>query len=392
MTTDIEPQIGAVDAATLEPIVQRALQRATARLVQWTAEPLRPNRGGGLGPGVLYRFAGAAEAQGELLPWSLILKRTAEPGADEPPTPGDSWRRELDFYRWELAGQLPGLRAPACYAILEEKDAAGRQVYSLWLEEVQAETDGQWSPADYGQAARHLGRFNGAFLVDLPLPSAPWMNQSGTRGYVERAAPWVACLQENGEHPLVRPAYPPAAVESYLRNWQARDVYLKTLESLPQTLCHRDAQRSNLFLQRDDAGGSDLVAVDWTTLGHGNVGLDIIQLTGFALFGGDFDVTQAALLDEAVFAGYVDGLRDAGWQGDAAWARLGYAAAAIRARTTGVFRYLQMMLNEKRRAQLQQVWQAQGITLDEVMARIHQADVFFAGLLDEADELRARLL
>jgi hypothetical protein len=260
------------------------------------------------------------------------------------------------------------------------------------LEEVVDETDAAWSLEDYHQAARHLGQFNGAFLVDRPLPSISWLSQRGTRDYVEAAAPWITRLQENRHHPLVRIAYPPAAIESFLHLWQHRGLYLDTLEQLPQTLCHRDAQRSNLFLQMNAAGRSQLTAIDWSNLGLGNIGLDINQMILFDLYTSVVDVSQATMLDQAIFTGYVDGLRDTGWRADPAWARLGYTAAAIRSRTAGIFRYLQFMLDDERRRQWHEMWQARSLTVDEGMASVRQVDLFFREFIREADELRANLL
>jgi hypothetical protein len=42
----------------------------------------------------------------------------------------------------------------------------------------------------------------------------------------------------------------------------------------------------------------------------------------------EVDVARIAELDAIIFAGYLDGLRDAGWQGDARLVRFGYAATA----------------------------------------------------------------
>lgn len=391
MATALDTQVQSMPTATLAPIVQQALKRGAATLTQWTVEPFRGNRGGGMSPATIYRFMGSAQDQGETIPWSLILKVLTEPGEDDPPEWLTNWRQEADFYRSELAQSLSGLRT-ACYTVQEQTDATGRVSYWLWLEDLTTDADTHWSLEDYHLAARHLGQFNGAFLGDLPLPSAPWLNMTGTRRYVEAAAPWVTRLQENQDHPLVRPAYPPAAVESFLQLWQDRELYLNTLDRLPQTLCHRDAQRSNLFLRVDAAGNSEMVAIDWSSVGLGNIGLDINQLIVFHLFVAAVDVSQAAMLDQAIFAGYLDGLRDAGWRGDPAWVRLGYTASTIRGRTTGIFRYLQYALDEDRLRQLKQMWQARGLTVDEATEQVQQVDLFLSGLVGEASDLRERLL
>ena len=68
---NLPAHLALIDAATLTPLVQRALNRPTAVVLTWTCETLH----GGLGTGAaVYRFAGQARDQGETVPWSLILK------------------------------------------------------------------------------------------------------------------------------------------------------------------------------------------------------------------------------------------------------------------------------------------------------------------------------
>jgi hypothetical protein len=56
------------------------------------------------------------------------------------------------------------------------------------------------------------------------------------------------------------------------------------------------------------------------------VGEELAQLTAGAL--DSADAAEAQDVDEVLFAGYVDGLRDSGWRGDAHAVRFGYVASA----------------------------------------------------------------
>jgi hypothetical protein len=96
-------------------------------------------------------------------------------------------------------------------------------------------------------------------------------------------------------------------------------TFIAALGRLPQTLCHHDAARSNLV-----ARSTGIVAFDWESAGPGPLGADIATLMSGSLRKGDAPADELASLDDAVFAGYVDGLVTAGWSGDERVVRLGY--------------------------------------------------------------------
>ena len=104
---------------------------------------------------------------------------------------------------------------------------------------------------------------------------------------------------------------------------------LAALERLPQTFCHGDAIRRNLLSRRGSNGAVETVAIDWEYAGLYAVGEEVGQTLSVA--GAFFDVMPSELpaLDEALFAGYLTGLRDAGWRGDLAPVRFAYAAHAV---------------------------------------------------------------
>src|SRR5258708_11124176 len=80
------------------------------------------------------------------------------------------------------------------------------------------------------------------------------------------------------------------------------------------------------MIHQQESNREEVVAMDWAICGYGALGGDlyalIIATTTL------FEVEPAALpeLDTAVFSAYLEGLQDAGWQGNPELARLGYTA------------------------------------------------------------------
>ena len=60
-------------------------------------------------------------------------------------------------------------------------------------------------------------------------------------------------------------------------------MLLAALDKLPQTFCHLDAYRPNLFLRRDADGSNQTVAVDWAFTGIASVGEEIANLLAASL-------------------------------------------------------------------------------------------------------------
>ena len=102
---------------------------------------------------------------------------------------------------------------------------------------------------------------------------------------------------------------------------------MRWLSRLPETLSHHDAALANLFAVRGPEGLMETVAVDWEKIGPGPIGAEIATLSFGTLRRCEFDGARAEELDAAVFAGYVNGLHEAGWRGPVELVRFGYTAA-----------------------------------------------------------------
>jgi hypothetical protein len=298
------------------------------------------------------------------------------------PSDPNYWKREYLAYASGLLAALPpGLRAPRCVGASEPSDDTAW----LWLEDQGAPDAAPWSLARYRLAARHAGQLNGAYLTDRPLPAIPWLSAGVARWYVERWGTPLERLPGFATHPLVRRQYPaPGMTDRLVRLWREREVFLAALARLPRTLAHLDAFRANLFAVRGPAGAIATVAVDWAFLGRAAVGEEIVPLVSASVTLADADPGQVRELGEEAFAGYVAGLRDAGWTGDAGLARLGYTAGMIR---YGLVAWAVIVLTEPETAAL--AHRAWGRTVEDVLDRLAALQRY---TLDLADEARARLV
>jgi Phosphotransferase enzyme family len=352
------PEIKDIDSAILTDPVQQALGISTAEISEWEHQAISyiNTEESNLG---LHRFKGMARVGGEDRPWSIVLKAVLAPVNETDPSHWNYHRREILAYEEGLLKDLPGgISAPRCLGVNKYPDG----VCWLWLEDIEGSSNPVWSLAEYRMAARHLGQFNGAYLTGLPLPSLPWLSENWMRGWLSHyeAEDREILEMTKGEHfweqPVLRSAFPRRITDELSRLWANYDTLLGMLERLPRTFCHLDAYRPNLFIRRDAQGTNQTVAIDWVFTGIASVGEEIANLLTASLIWFEYDASEAKRLDEAIFSGYLNGLRDAGWQGDARLARLGYVAAcALRWGLVGLW-WLQDLGDPIKEAELEAHW------------------------------------
>ncbi len=325
MTTTTASILASIDATALAPIARQVARRNDLEVDNWQVRQV----GGGIGNPVslgIYRFEGVA-TDGDRASWSVILKLLQSPanvgwtnmGEGDDQTHWNYWKRELLVYELGFLEALPpGLVAPQCYGTFElPGDVAG-----LWLEDLGLVADARWSLEDYALAARHLGRFNGAYASPDAQPSFLWLGRS-------RHRQWLAAgeiQRMRWEHPLVRARYHGGAGNAFLRMLGDRDLFLNRLDRLGLTLSHGDTYPTNLLLRSRPNGGQETVALDWALLGLEPPGTDLGQLT----FGAQNNLADARPDDvtDALFESYLDGLRDSGCRIDPKLARFGFVASA----------------------------------------------------------------
>jgi hypothetical protein len=269
----------------------------------------------------VYRIDWVIESGGAITEGTLVLKVLARPDPHVEP-------READLYASGVLDHLPiGLRAPCWHGIVE----LGLDHIGVWLDVQQDDPDVAWDIERFGIAARHLGRLAGTLQPAL-------LEQAGkrpVRGFWSNAAyieETLRAFSDETGNSLVRRAWPEPAKRALLRLWERRGPVLERADRLPVTLCHGDAQRRNLFAQREASGvasGVATVAIDWANFGTAAIGMDIATLVHYAVAYFDVAADDITVLEEAVIDGYVHGLRDQGVDIDRTTVGFGYAAQLV---------------------------------------------------------------
>ena len=182
------------------PIARLAIDDEHAVIGQWSACAIGGGATGEVGTsGGLQRISGIAVSNGREIAWSVILKILHESrmrlDADTEVRTSDPrgwayWHREADAYRSGLLGDLDGLVTPRCYA----SDETDGQV-ALWLEDLPDQGPAVWTLERYRLAARHLGRFNGPYLVGRPLPGHRWLSTGRVTEWTDLAGPGIRALR-----------------------------------------------------------------------------------------------------------------------------------------------------------------------------------------------------
>jgi hypothetical protein len=369
-----------IDRAALQPVIQALLDDTQAELRDWRADPIY---GGAATNTALYRVSGSAETQGTTHRWSLVLKVFRMRGRADDPLRWNYWKREPLAYQMGLLAALPGgLVAPRCYGVTEQR--AG-EVW-LWIEDVADLGRQQWSLDDFACAARHLGRFNGAYLAGQTLPAYAWLSQGRLRAWVAFCADAVAALPGNLRHPLVQDRFSDAAISRLLQLWADREALLDGLDQLPRIFGHLDAFARNLTV-RGVESCKQLIAIDWASVGFGAVGEELAPLIAASLIFFEADVSIAYELDAVAFTAYSNGLRDAGARVDKAAARFGYTAVAGLRYGLGIALDIGIAGDKQYHAWVEQ---ALGHSVEAMITRDAAVADFLAEHIDEAYDLRRR--
>jgi hypothetical protein len=326
METNPSVTIQSIDASTLTPIVCRSLRRENIRILDWNVVRL----GGGAGNPVsvgLYRFEGMGQGQDEYIPWSVILKIIQSPsnvnwvdmGEGDDQTHWNYWKREPLVYQSHLLEDLPeGMMAPRCFNVTELPG----QVFWLWLEDIVDSYEGEWPLDRYALTARHLGRLNGMYLTQRPMPAFPWLSMHRVRQWVT-SMPWQTTPWE---HPRVLARYPKPEVNTFRHMLIEHERFLAKLELLPRTISHGDTYPTNFKSRHSDGQQEQTVALDWALMGIAPLGDDLGQF----VFGTQTILkdTDRVAVDRVLFENYIKGLRDFDCQVDPRWVRFGYTTLA----------------------------------------------------------------
>jgi Ser/Thr protein kinase RdoA (MazF antagonist) len=177
---------------------------------------------------------------------ALVVKRIAAPTPDDPRELSDPrhfayWRREADVAVSGAVDATPGLRSTPLDVA---EDDEGITLTREFVED--AALNGLY-------LAHAMGRFAGADLGRHAWLAVDQLRDRMSR--VERRGGWPT---------LARTTVADVAD----RLWERRETLLREVDALSQ---HGDPASSNL----PGRDGNDVVAIDWSTLGHGPVGADL---------------------------------------------------------------------------------------------------------------------
>jgi hypothetical protein len=339
-----------LDAATVADLARRATGRAGLRTRRWTVTPVA----GGASGAPIYRVGGVGRAGRGRVPWSVVVKRR-RPGPDADPA-DLGWKRAALAYG---AGLLPraadggGLVAAELYAAADRPDGS----VWLWMEDLApCVAWDAWPPERYGLAARHLAAFSARSLSGGPLSGHAWLSRAGflpfwleqvlgrwtlatipeagwdhPLGWFTLTADLVTGLLQTAavwDQPLVRAVYPAPVAARLLRLWTDRARLLEGLARVPRALAHGDAHPWNLFGRVAADGREQTVAIDWDAVGLSALGEDAGHLFAAALLLSSGAPEVVARLHDAIWGGYLAGLRAAGWRGPERAVRYAFAAHA----------------------------------------------------------------
>ena len=136
----------------------------------WTCSPIAGGAGEAIG---VYRVTGSAAIDGADTPFSVILKGWSSPNAISDPSSWDWSQRERLAYASGVLDNLPGgIHAPRCLGMMTGPDGSEW----VWLSSMSEGATASWNLKHFASVARHLGRFNGAYLTGNPVPDAQWLS------------------------------------------------------------------------------------------------------------------------------------------------------------------------------------------------------------------------
>ncbi len=382
-----------LDTATLNPVVRTIIENSTAEVESWEVTPIKQGKASTAG---VYRITGRAQEQNDTVPWSLVLKEShaaalsayAGNNASDDPTSPWYWKREQLIYQSGLFDNLPdGFSAPHCYQI-DEHSKGNR----IWMEDVREDVGAVWPLDHYGHVARHFGRLNGLYLTDRSIPTWPWLLTNSLSMRVNKL-PWpefaqhYPTLRQTSE--LVQRGWNDDLFVAFERMWHEREQFLQVMARLPQTLIHNDSGRKNLFARRRPNGEFETVVIDWGFAAIGAIGEELANVVSQPVYWfNGVRPEDMKVLDAIAIEGYVQGLRDVGWQGNPALARLGYRLGVVLRHGLGIFIFEWAARDESTRIFIET---AIGHPIEEIADTMRGFRPFIIACADEARQLIAAL-
>jgi hypothetical protein len=215
------------------------------------------------------------------------------------------WRTEALAYRSDLRERLPeGLTMPRAVGVFDLDEASN----AVWLEEVPV-VGRPWDLARYRQAARLLGRHATSAQVMELLDSVGHTMTIRTYHDGRLSMQVLPTVRDEGvwQHPLVAGAFDEVLHARLLAAADRSSEYADELDAITKVASHGDACPNNLL---SSAGSDGFTLIDFGFWGPGPIGFDLAQLLVGDVQIGRRGSEDLAEIDEAIFTGYMAGLRD----------------------------------------------------------------------------------
>lgn len=241
------------------------------------------------------------------------------------------WEREALFYEAGLPQPYAdaGIALPGLLGLYRRADGD----ISIWLQDVSGNGGADWTVRRTEEHARQLGRAQGTCLVDgdwrkssVPFSSGVLREYLDTPDATSPDIDWNMLEDTDAwDTRLMRTHFGGQLREDVLRLYRERYEFVRWGEALPHTLCHHDLWPNNVF-EHDGR----LVLVDWAFAGEGWVGGDIGNFVSDTALDLLRPTKELPALDEGALRGYVQGLRDGGYDADEKAVRLGMCVMAAK--------------------------------------------------------------
>ena len=372
---DITNQINSLPEEAVADIASNILGSPSAVTgTAWSATPFEILS---VGEGTLglWKVAGTSSNGASSSQWQAILK-AVDPDAEVTLAAFNHAWRELGTLR---SGQLSkfrsGLLPVSTYGITDRPDGTAW----IWMKDMSGAIQPPWRAESFLTSARHIGMFNG----NLPASDRPEGNWIATDGSTDRRATGadfyeagIASLLKNADHHGIVQATSSVGFDRVLSLYDDLKKMIEATRSFPQSVAHNDVHTRNLFPWDDEI----TIAIDWASIGLAPTGVDGGGLAGSSITWSQSEADLIAEIEPKIFAEYLSGLRESGWDGDESAIRLVYLSTFA-----SYVLLLSMLLNQvaiggprvaKNRQRL-------GVVGDEVYDRLASRFEQFIPLVDE---------
>lgn len=259
--------------------------------------------------------SGTAEVAGARRPFRLFVKHVQNwsrhplfayvpPELREVAAASVPWETEARAYRSDLRDRLPaGLTMPRALGVFDLDEASN----AVWLEEVPV-VECSWDLGRYTRAARLLGRHATSARVMELLDDVGHTMTVRTYHDGRLAMQVLPVLRDEDiwRHPLVAGAFDDELHARLLAAADRAPDLADELDALTKVASHGDACPNNLLARE---GSEDFVLIDFGFWGPGPIGFDLSQLLVGDVQVGRRGSDDLAQVDDAIFSGYMAGLR-----------------------------------------------------------------------------------